>query len=365
MKNSVLLKSFLLLTSLFSMVIFSPPLQAAPAPIATYVQTFLVSDEGGAAKFDSDLINPWGIIAGPGSIWVANNGTSMTKAYRPSGQPFNFGVHTPGPGNTGDGFPTGIAFNETKAFMLTNGIRRAPATFLIATRNGTIAAWNQALLGTASATNVIDQSSAGASYTGIAIALNSNGVPQIYAANFRLSRIDVFDAQYNLIGIFSDTDLPAGFSPYNIRNIRGKLFVTFARLTPDLTDDLPGPGFGYIDIFDTDGTRLRRFASNGPLNSPWGMTVAPRNFGKFKGALLVANSGDGRINGFDIMTGQWLGSLTQPDDVVIEIEGLRALDFETRELPGFECGYNGQRLYFSSGYGDGQHGLLGYIRPGK
>ena len=314
-----------------------------------------------AQRTDPDLINPWGIIAGPASIWVNITESSLTKAYQPGGRPFIFGVHIPGPGGADEGNPTGLAFNETRAFVLTNGVKRAPATFLMATENGTIAAWNQSVNRT-NAMIVVDESSAGASYKGIALATGTNGSPRIYAANFRLGRVDVFDAQFNLIAAFTDPTVPAGFAPFNIRTIRGSLFVTFAKQAAGLEDDEPGPGNGFVDIFDTDGTLLRRFASSGVLNSPWGITIAPRNFGKFSGALLVGNFGDGRINAFDLLTSKSLGFLTTSNGDAIEIEGLWGLDFDQRERAGDECGFTADRLYFAAGPGDEEHGLLGYIR---
>ncbi len=163
---------------------------------------------------------------------------------------------------------------------------------------------------------------------------------------------------------FADTNLPALFAPFNIRTIRGRLFVTFAKQKlPDKMDDDAGPGNGFIDIFDTDGTLLRSFASNGALNSPWGMAVAPIRFGKFSHALLVGNFGDGRINGYDLLTGKLLGNLTHADGSDVVIEGLWAISFERDELFEHESDFRAQRLYFTAGPNEESDGLFGFLRP--
>src|SRR5262249_53528357 len=172
------------------------------------------------------------------------------------------------------------------------------------------------------------------------------------------------DDAFQFLFSFTDTNLPAGFAPFNVRTIRGKLFVTFAKqLLPDADDDEAGPGNGYIDIFDTDGTLLRPFAAQGALNSPWGLTTAPRNFGKFSNALLVGNFGDGRINAYDLLTGKWLGYLTDGGGAPLVIDGLWGLAFETEEIFERECLFTAQRLYFTAGVAHEDHGLFGYIHP--
>lgn len=251
--------------------------------------------------------------------------------------------------------------------MVTNGAHRSPAEFLAATEDGTILAWDQKLSGT-NASIVVDRSGAGAIYKGLAIARTTNGAPQIYAANFHAGVIDVFDANFNYVSSFTDASLPtnnapAMFAPFNIKTIRGKLFVTFAlQKLPDAADDQAGPGNGFIDIFDTDGTLLRQFATGGPLNSPWGLAIAPRHFGQFSGALLVGNFGDGRINAYHLLTGQFLGQLSDPSGAPIVILGLWGLTFERDEQPSRECEFEAIRLYFTAGPHDEEDGLLGYLR---
>ena len=207
----------------------------------------------------------------------------------------------PAPGG-GPGAPTGLVFNDSHQFNLTNGMFHAASAFLISTEDGTIAAWNRFITGS-NAVIVVDNSASGAVYKGLAIVRDTNNAPNIYAADFHYGKVDMFDGQFRFVRSFTDPDLPDLFAPFNVRNFRGRVFVSFAmQKLPDKHDDQSGPGNGFIDIFDTDGTLLRRFASGGALNSPWGMAIAPGNFGRFSRALLVGNFGDGRINAFDLLT---------------------------------------------------------------
>lgn len=326
-----------------------------------YVQINLVSDIAtNALRTDPRLLNAWGLVAGPGSIWVNDNHSGLMTVYSPSGRTSDFAVNIPAPGG-GEGAPTGLAFNDTAQFVITNGNKHDQSDFLMSTEDGTITAWSQRISGSHA---VIAATTADAVYKGLAIARDTNGAPHIYAANFHAGVVDVFDGQFQYVSSFTDSNLPPNFAPFNVRNIRGKLFVTFAlQKLPDAMDDQAGPGNGYIDIFDTDGTMLRRFASQGALNSPWGIAVAPGNFGKFSRALLVGNFGDGTINAFDLLTGKSLGPLTQPNGDTLMIEGLWALSFDRDEVFDRECEFSAQRLYFTAGPNDENDGLLGIIQP--
>jgi uncharacterized protein (TIGR03118 family) len=330
---------------------------------AGYVELDLVSDTNSALHTDPRLLNAWGIVIGRSTIWVNDNHSGLATSYSPVGNPLKFSINITN--QTGDpGAPTGLVLNDTPQFILSNGTKSAPSTFLMATEDGTILAWNGAITGT-NAMIVADRSTtpAGAIYKGLAVALNTNGAPQIYAANFHAGLVDVFDGQFNYVTSFTDTNVPDGYAPFNIRRIRGRLFVTFALQGPGAEDDAPGAGNGFIDIFDTDGTLLRRFASHGALNSPWGLAVAPQRFGKFSHALLVGNFGDGKINAFDLLSGKPLGNLKDNAGDDLAIDGLWALTFETDEVPGRECEFNAQRLYFTAGPNGEGDGLLGIIRP--
>ena len=327
-----------------------------------YVETDLVSDiTNVAARTDPLLLNPWGIVVGREAIWINNNHSGLTTTYSAFGKPLGFFIGITN--QTGDpGAATGLVPNNTSAFVLANGLHSSPATFLMASEDGTILAWNRGV-GT-NALIVADRSGSdlGAVYKGLTIALDA-GAPHIFAANFHAGFVDVFDGSFNYEGSFTDTNLPVNYAPFDVKVIRGRLFVTFAKqLLPDADDDESGPGHGYIDIFDTDGTLLRTFAAQGALNSPWGMAVAPGNFGKFSHSLLVGNFGDGKINAYDLLTGKWLGNLTDSNGDDIVIDGLWGLAFDRDEESGKECEFFADRLYFTAGPNRENDGLFGFLR---
>lgn len=327
-----------------------------------YVQVNLVSDIAtNAPRTDSRLVNPWGILASPEAVWINDNGPGLTTVYGPQGQLSSFAIHIPAPGG-GTGTPSGLIFNNTFRFIVTNGPHHLPSTFLMSTEDGTIAAWSQQLSGS-NATLVVDNSGSGAVYKGLAIARDTNGTPNLYAANFHAGVIDMFGPQFQYLSSFTDSNLPPNFAPFNIRTIRGWLFVTFAlQKLPDAHDDQAGAGNGFVDIFDTDGTMLRRVVSQGALNSPWGIVVAPSDFGKFANTLLVGNFGNGMINSYDLLTGKWLGNLADTKGNPIVIDGLWGLTFENEAGFEHEWEFSSQRLYFSAGINEESDGLFGYIR---
>jgi uncharacterized protein (TIGR03118 family) len=337
------------------------------SPAATnegYAQVNLVSDgTTNALHHDKRLVNPWGIVAAEEVVWANDNGSGLATVYTPLGLPLQFAIHIPGPdGSTNSGTPDGLVWNQTALFAITNGSKHGASTFLMATEDGTIAAWNASVTGS-NAVIVVDNSASGAVYKGLAIFRDTNDVPHLYAANFHAGTIDEFDGNFQFVQSFTDTNVPAGFAPFNVRVLRDHLFVTFAKQKqPDRHDDDAGLGNGFVDIFGADGTVLRRFASNGALNSPWGLAVAPANFGNFSHALLVGNFGDGRINAYDLLTGRLLGNLTQPDGSDLVINGLWGLTFEREAVHGF-LDFDANRLYFTAGINDEADGLLGYIHP--
>ena len=335
--------------------------RAAVSTNSGYTQLNLVANvASNAMRGDPQLLNPWGIVVGRSAIWVNDNHSSLSTTYDALGKKLKLTVNVPAPGG-GGGAPTGLAQNDSAQFVI-NGSKAAPAAFLMATENGTIAAWN--VFSGSNAVIVVDHSASNAIYKGIALARDATGAPHIYAANFHSQRVEEFDGQFNPVRSFTDPDVPDDFAPFNIRAIRGRLFVTYAKKdNPDAGDDEPGAGNGFIDIFDTDGTLLRRFAEHGALNSPWGLAVAPKNFGKFSHALLVGNFGDGTINAYDLLTGKWLGQLTTPAGNPVVIEGLWALSFEKDEILDHESEFIAQRLYFTAGPNEEADGLLGILRP--
>jgi uncharacterized protein (TIGR03118 family) len=339
----------------------------APACLAAgvYLQTNLVSDlPGMAAHTDSHLMNPWGIASSANSpFWVADNHTGVSTLHDSSGTPQSLVVTVP-PALAGTvGSPDGIVFNGSSDFEVSRG---SPAHFIFATEDGTISGW-------ASGTTAVikaDNSASGAVYKGLAV--GNNGTANfLYATNFHANAVNVFDHNYApvtlSVGNFSDPTIPMGYAPFNIQNIStgptvaGVLYVTYALQDAAGHDDVPGPGHGFINKFDLNGNLLGRFASQGTLNSPWGMALAPAGFGEFGGDLLVGNFGDGRINAFDPTTGAFLGQLTDGSGHPITIKGLWGLRFGNGSSGG-----DPNTLYFAAGIPGPagmveDHGLFGSI----
>lgn len=334
--------------------------EVRPAAAQFYVQHNLVSDGAVPADLiDPDLVNAWGLTSSPTSPWwVANNGTGTATLYN---------------GNTGAKLsltvtvqpdPTGDVFNGSTGFVVSHGTASGPARFLFASEDGTISGWNPAVLPT-QAIVAVDNSAARAVYKGLAIASTSTG-DFLYASNFRAGTVDVFDSAFHPVHIpggFSDSDLPEGYAPFGIRNIGGVIFVTYALQDAAKHDDVPGEGHGFVDAFDTAGTLLRRVASKGQLNSPWGLALAPADFGKFSNDLLVGNFGNGRIHAFDPtkLNGQGEFQHRGPlhsaaEGRPIEIDGLWALAFGNGAAAGPT-----NTLFFTAGPFGEQHGLFGSL----
>jgi uncharacterized protein (TIGR03118 family) len=313
-----------------------------------YLQVNLVADTAGfnAGRVDPFLDNPWGIaISAKGSIWISGNHSGRTVIYDANGVQTLAPVAIPFAGNHFGSSPTGAVYNTTTSFVV-NG---KPARFIYATEEGTIATWNT---GDSTITSA-DRSSSGALYKGLTIANDGTG-DFIYAADFLNGKIDVFDKDFNFVTNkpFKDSSIPAGFTPFNIRNIGGKLFVTYAKQKgPDNHDDESGAGNGFINVFNPDGTFVRRFASQGVLNSPWGIVQPAVAFGQKANAILVGNFGDGRINIFDSL-GTLIGPL-ENDGIPITINGLWDIGFSPLSTT---------QLYFTAGPGQEAYGLFGYLK---
>ena len=324
-----------------------------------YRQRNLVSDIPGVARTtDPNLVNPWGMAAGPATpIWVSDNGTDSTTLYKGATHhdrltPLGLVVSIPG------GAPTGQVFNPSDDWVVKSGSSSGPALFIFASENGSIQGWNPGVPPPAPSTAAQNGvTTPGAVYKGLAITTGSGG-DFLYAANFHAGTIDVFNdafAPLHWAGAFSDPSLPAGYAPFNIQNLGGRLYVTYALQKPDKHDDLAGPGHGFIDVYDLKGTLLKRLVSGGPLNSPWGLEIAPSDFGRFGEHLLVGNFGDGRINVFDVGSGDFDGQLKNEDGDFIAIQGLWGLRF------GNGVAGTPHTLFFTAGIADEQHGLMGTI----
>jgi len=313
-----------------------------------YKKRNLVSDIDGVARItDANLVNPWCLAFGPATpAWVADNGTDVSTLYS-GGVRKSIPVTLPLVVGIPGGAPTGVVFNATPGFKV-NG---AAAHFIFDSEAGTITAWN------AGTQAVTEATTPGAIYKGLAIASKGSST-MLYAANFHAGTIDVFNdsfAPVTVPGGFVDPNLPAGFAPFNIQEIAGRLVVAYAQQDADAEDEVAGAGLGFVDVFDTSGHLLRRLVSQGALNAPWGLAVAPRHFGPFSGDLLVGNFGDGAINAYDPRTGAFRGTLQNKDGNQIKINGLWALRFGNGVIG------TPQTLLFTAGIGDEDHGLFGEI----
>jgi uncharacterized protein (TIGR03118 family) len=315
----------------------------------SFTQTNLVSDIPGMAKTtDPDLVNPWGVsFSSTSPFWVSDNGTGLATLYNGEGVKQGLVVTVPPAGSA----PTGQVFNSSSSF---NG-----DLFIFATEGGTITGWRGALGTTAETLSP----GTGGVYKGLAIGTTHNGT-YLYATDFHNNIVTVLPGTGapSLSGTFTDPNLPAGYAPFNIQNIGGKLYVTYAVQDAAKHDDVPGAGHGIVDVFDLQGNFLQRLISNGPLNSPWGMAIAPAGFGNFGNDLLVGNLRDGTINAFDPSTGSFLGQLDGANGMPLVNLGLWDLTFGNGGNGGSKSD-----LFFTAGIpGDGMvedHGLFGSIVP--
>jgi uncharacterized protein (TIGR03118 family) len=326
-----------------------------------YQQHNLVSDGFlSADNTDPNLVNGWGVAFNPfGFVWVANNGTGTSTLYDGVGSVQSLVVQIPTPTGDSGGNPTGIVFNASNAFTVTQAGVSGPSRFIFVTEDGVIATWAPNVDGT-HAIRAIDNSVAtGAIYKGVA--LSAGGAGQLlYATDFHNGRVDVFDDTFTpamlSTGAFTDRFLPAGFAPFGIQAINGDIYVTYAQQDSDKKDELHGPGLGYVDVYDPNGHLLHRVASRGSLNAPWGVALAPAGFGSFSNSLLIGNFGDGRINAFDPIFRIPLGNLRGQNHKSIQIDGLWGIAFGN----GF-ANQSVNSLFFAAGPDDEAHGLYGRI----
>ena len=345
---------------------------AGAAPIQapnSYHQANLISNRSdqGAQVVDPDLQNPWGLAFGPTNpLWVADNNAAVATVYTVNAggteaAKRNLTVALPGGRtSTGDGpSPTGQVFNPTTGFVVSSPAGTGPAAFIFSAEAGQISAWNSAAdpVANGMSTAQVVFSSPTAVYKGLAIATTDEGT-FLYASNFYDGTVDVFDStfqQVHLLGEFRDPSIPASYAPFGIQAIDGLIYVTYAEQNAQKHDDVAGPGHGFIDIFTTDGLLVKRLASRGTLNSPWGLARAPAGFGSFSGELLAGNFGDGRISAFDQFSGDFAGQLDNEHGEPIAIDGLWGLRFGTATTGGTTT------LLFSAGINDERDGLVGSI----
>lgn len=316
---------------------------AAPAQ---YKLTNLDSNQVGKANHPADplLVNAWGLARGATSPWwVSDNGSGWSTLYNGGGVKQGLEVLIPSAGQ-GPGTPTGIVFNGSSDFQ----VQGWNSFFIFATLDGTISAWApQANFNDA----VIMVPSSGAVYTGLAVTANASG-NVLFAADNANNKVDMYDGSFHLVNSFTDPTVPTGFAPFGIQDINGLVFVTFA-------SPAGGTG-GFIDIYSEKGEFLKRLAQGPPLNQPWGLAAAPKNFGPLSNTLLVTNNLNigGVINGFNALTGQWVGTMKDTTGVNLRIDQVWGVGF------GGGTAANGgtNELFFTAGPNNNKAGTFGSIR---
>ena len=343
-----------------------PTAFATTNPTNFYLLHNLVSDLPDTADFqDPHLVNPWGIAASATSpFWIANNGTGTSTIYSTNGTPSTLVVSVPQPTMPTGGAVTGVISNATTAFSVTSGSTTKPSSFIFCTEDGTISGWSSTVNAT-TAIIAVNQSASNSVFKGCVMG-GTTAAPVLYVADFHNGVVDMFDGNFNPIAsktAFVDPSIPLGYAPFGISLFGSSVYVTYAKQDAAKHNDVAGTGNGYVDVFDASGTLLTRLVSQGALNSPWGMAMAPGTFGKFGGALLVGNFGDGTINAFDPTKGTLLGTLQDSTGHALPITGLWALQFGNGGKGGDPA-----TLYFTAGiagpYGQvpQSHGLFGSIQ---
>ena len=355
-----------------------------------YTQTNLVSNESGVAPVtDPQLINPWGISRGSGSPWwVSDERTGLSTLYNGAGAKASLIVTIPSadPNNkkTPTGTPTGTIFNGSQTdYLLAPG---KPAVFLFSTNDGTISGWNPGVAATLAV--IVVKTTDGSSYTGLTSAF-INGKPFLYAANFNKGRVDVYDNAFHLVQLskehfnqdssdgdgqsaenaFVDERLPRGYVPFNVQAIGNDIVVTYALHDEGSQFETDGPGLGFVDIYSSSGRLLQRLEHGDWLNAPWGVALAPLDFGRFSHDLLIgqfAGGGDTQSSGFiaayDLTTGKFDGLLQDASGKPLAINGVWALS------PGSVSPNNSDpaaapaaQVYFTAGPNHTSGGLFGYL----
>ena len=330
---------------------------SAPVP-SSFAVTALVSDGAvAAAHVDGNLKNPWGIAFNPnGFVWVADNGTNVATLYDGNGVPQSLIVAIPS-GKNGSASPTGIVFNGTQSFTVTENGKSGVAAFIFTGEGGTITAWAPAV-GPTNAFVMYDDGAGGAVYKGLALA-TMNNANFLYATDFHNNKIDVFNTSFSKVtmpGAFTDPAMPAGFAPFGIQAIGSNLFVTYAKQDAAKHDDVAGAGLGMVDVYDTAGNLKQRFATGGALNAPWGIAQAPANFGSMSGAILIGNFGDGTINAFNASNGLSMGPLVGSNGNAIVEPGVWGIAFGNNL-----SNQPSNTLFFAAGPNDEADGVYGRI----
>ncbi|MGB9434943.1 MAG: TIGR03118 family protein [Candidatus Acidiferrum sp.] len=360
-----------------------------------YIQTNLVSNVPvipAAVVTDPNLQNAWGLVHGPGTPWwISNNASGISTLYNTSGlNPLNPSAQSPTPvlspvtivplnapgGMPGNGVkipnapsqpapgsPTSAIFNGAASdFLLASG---APAVFIFVTEDGTVQGWNPSVNATTAIIKVdnsqMPNKNKGAVYKGATIA-EINGKEFLLAANFRNGRIDVFDSNFQQVRIseelFDDDEIPRDFAPFNVQGIGPNIYVTYAKQDAAKHDPVGGAGLGYVVIFSPDGRKLAHLQHGDWFNAPWGVVLAPADFGEFSHTILVGNFRGATIAAFNPLTGKFIGNMLDSNSAVVNIDGLWALVFGNGGASG-----PGSTLFFTAGPDNETNGLFGTLTP--
>jgi uncharacterized protein (TIGR03118 family) len=312
---------------------------------AQYALTNLTSNQTGKAKnMDPLLQNAWGLVYSPGSpFWISDEWNGWSTLYNGAGVPQSLQVIVPSASGIGSGSPTGIAYNGSTEFQIDSWT----SLFLFCTLDGTIQGWSH--FEPSTTLIAVNNSANKASYTGLAVTAHSSG-NFLYAADFNNNKIDIYDGTFKFVKSFTDSTVPKGFVVFNVQDINGQLYVSYVSST--------GGGGGYIDIFTEAGAFVKRFTHGKPLNQPWGFAVAPKNFGPLSNTLLITNNTNtGTINGFNLKTGKFVGTIMNKSNKPIQINQLWGIEF------GGGTANNGKtnQLFFTAGPGNNKDGLFGMI----
>lgn len=317
---------------------------ASAAAHAQYRLTTLASNQvGWSHHTDPQLVNGWGLARSAGGpFWVSDQGSGWSTLYNGVGVKQGLEVEIPSATDFGSGQPTGIVFNGSSDFP----VKGWASIFIFATLDGTISGWApQSDLNN----SIIAVSNPKSVYTGLAVTAKASG-NVLFAADVANNKVDMFDANFAPLGSFTDTNLPAGFAPFGIQDINGQVYVAFASTS--------GAGGGYIDIFTENGTFVKTLAQGKHLNQPWGITVAPSNIGFLSNTLLISNNtNQGTINGFNLATGQYVGTVKDSTGKPILIDQLWGIEF------GGGSKNNGRtdQLFFAAGPKNNLTGTFGMI----
>jgi uncharacterized protein (TIGR03118 family) len=347
------------------------PAAAAAARPDSFKQTNLIANKAGfgAKLVDKNLTNAWGLATGPTTpIWVSDHNSGFASVYGGgiNGSPVTLDLTVPVPG----GNPTGQVFNSDASAFHVGGKSGAAAVFIVDTDSvgkhqspGEIAAWN------GGASFVVEDSAHGgaggkiparAVLKGLAIAFGPKAGPELFAADVANARVDVFNKNFGLMSTpseFRDPKIPAGYTPFNVQNLSGRIYVSYGKQNKAKTDVALGAGLGFVDVYTVNGKLIKHLVSHGPLNGPWGLAIAPKGFGPFAGDLLVGNLGNGRINAFNPTTGRFLGPLDNPNHHPFAIGGLWGLEVGNAAFGGASS------VVFSAGPNEYKNGLVGVLNP--